>query len=182
MWQATDGRWSNQVPPRFRVPLACWLTPRISEQAATYPVQAGVMLEPIFHQSHPPEIVSVVDADGLSTDLSGLRIVQDQAWRQRLAELGGDLPQLASVLETARSTDASPTAQAPVAAAITILLSIGVIVLMLLLWLTGQLPLGVAAIFALVTPALGCLGQWIQQSEAASSEKAMQERFKNAKL
>lgn len=181
LWNSQTQCWSVQVPPRQRAVLACWLVRPVSKQAATYPIQAGVMLDPVFHESHPPELLSVVDAEGLATDLSGLRIVQSSAWRERLDALGADLHQIGNALQVPAPTP--PVAQGrSVVSVFVLLLCLAVMALMLILWLTGQIPLAIAAIFFLGMPGLFSLSQWQVDEEPRQSARALAERFHNAKL
>lgn len=181
LWNSVAQCWSIQVPPRQRAVLAGWLVAPLSKQAATYPLQAGVMLEPVFHESHPPELLSVVDAEGLPTDLSGLRIVQNSAWRERLDALGVDLHHIGSALQV--PTPAAPLAQGrSVASVVGLSLCLALMTLMLILWLMGQIPLAIGAFFFLAMPGLYSLSQWQVDEQPRQNARALAERFHNAKL
>jgi hypothetical protein len=56
------------------------------------PVQAGLLLDPLIVQGFPDGIEVIFSAEGLATDLGSLRLLQDQALQQHLAQVLGQIP------------------------------------------------------------------------------------------
>lgn len=73
--------------PQERGDVAALLSLRLEGQAQVIPVQEGVTLEPVRADLGCPGLTIAFVADGMKTDLSGLKLAENEELTARLAEL-----------------------------------------------------------------------------------------------
>lgn len=71
-----------------------FVLPSFEGHSLVYPVQAGVLLQPLSIEGLPDGLKVYFAADGVGTDLSQFRLRQDEALQLRLQQLLADLPEL----------------------------------------------------------------------------------------